>query len=141
MRLGQFVLFSTIALTLAIPAAATNRTRRGPTAAHKATARHSAKPKLVSQRTIDDERATQIQAALIKAGYLTGEPSGHWDALSEAAMGKLQGDNGWQTKLVPDSRALIKLGLGPSTASADAPGAPGSSLSAAPSSPLAQASR
>jgi hypothetical protein len=32
-------------------------------------------------------------------------------------MEKLQGDNGWQTKLVPDSRAIIKLGLGSSTAS------------------------
>jgi hypothetical protein len=28
-------------------------------------------------------------------------------------MQKVQADNGWQTKLVPDSRALIKLGLGP----------------------------
>ncbi len=67
------------------------------------------------QRAMDDERAAQIQTALIKAGYLTGAPSGHWDADSEAAMEKLQADNGWQTKLVPDSRALIKIGLGPST--------------------------
>ena len=59
------------------------------------------------------DRATQIQSALIKAGYLTGEPSGSWDSESVAAMQKLQGDNGWQTKLTPDSRALIKLGLGP----------------------------
>jgi hypothetical protein len=28
-------------------------------------------------------------------------------------MQKYQADNGWQTKLVPDSRAIIKLGLGP----------------------------
>ncbi len=28
-------------------------------------------------------------------------------------MEKLQADNGWQVKLVPDARALIKLGLGP----------------------------
>jgi hypothetical protein len=28
-------------------------------------------------------------------------------------MQKFQSDNGWQTKLVPDSRAIIKLGLGP----------------------------
>jgi hypothetical protein len=139
MRLGQLVIYSSIALTLAIPAAATTRTHRGPTSAHKTSAKHSAKPKLVGQRTIDDGRATQIQAALIKAGYLTGEPSGHWDAASEAAMGKLQGDNGWQTKLVPDSRALIKLGLGPSTASVSSLVSAGGSLIAAPSSPLAQA--
>jgi hypothetical protein len=53
-------------------------------------------------------------------------------------MGKLQGDNGWQTKLVPDSRALIKLGLGPSTASVSPLVSAGGSLSTAPSSPLAQ---
>ena len=35
------------------------------------------------------------------------------DGQSEAAMQKLQADNGWQTKLIPDSRAIIKLGLGP----------------------------
>ena len=28
-------------------------------------------------------------------------------------MLKYQSDHGWQTKLTPDSRALIKLGLGP----------------------------
>ena len=65
--------------------------------------------------TMGSERATEIQAALIKKGYLSGEPTGSWDATSFAAMQKLQGDNGWQTKLVPDSRALIKLGLGPGT--------------------------
>ena len=61
----------------------------------------------------DDTRATQIQTSLIKSGYLTGEASGHWDAGTEAAMQKFQSDNGWQTKLIPDSRAIIKLGLGP----------------------------
>ena len=62
---------------------------------------------------MDPERATEIQQALIKNGYLTGEPTGIWDAQSAAAMQKLQADNGWQTKITPDSRALIKLGLGP----------------------------
>ena len=59
------------------------------------------------------DRATEIQSALIKQGYLSGTPSGRWDSDSVAAMQKLQGDNGWQTKITPDSRALIKLGLGP----------------------------
>lgn len=65
--------------------------------------------------SISSERATEIQSALIQRGYLAGEPTGSWDSASAAAMQKLQGDNGWQTKLVPDSRALIKLGLGPNS--------------------------
>jgi peptidoglycan hydrolase-like protein with peptidoglycan-binding domain len=123
MRLGQFALISSIVLSLTIPAAAATHTRHS--ISGKSFARHAAKPKLtkvtrtIGQRTIEDDRATQIQAALIKAGYLSGTPTGHWDTQSEAAMGKLQADNGWQTKLVPDSRALIKLGLGP----ASSPGA------------------
>ena len=63
--------------------------------------------------SMSSERATEIQTALIKHGYLSGEPTGTWDAASVAAMQKLQSDNDWQTKLMPDSRALIKLGLGP----------------------------
>jgi len=65
------------------------------------------------QQKIDSERTQQIQEALIKQHYLTGEPTGKWDANTEEALRKFQGDNGWQNKTVPDSRALIKLGLGP----------------------------
>jgi hypothetical protein len=67
------------------------------------------------QRGIDPERATQIQNALIREHYLTAPASGEWDGTTEAAMQKYQADHGWQTKLTPDSRALIKLGLGPKT--------------------------
>jgi hypothetical protein len=42
-----------------------------------------------------------------------GEPSGVWDDETRSAMARFQNDNGWQHKVVPDSRALIKLGLGP----------------------------
>jgi len=83
--------------------------RRGPTSRSK----RSQPSKPTPQRTIDDSRATQIQTSLIKSGYLSGEASGHWDAQTESAMQKFQSDNGWQTKLIPDSRAIIKLGLGP----------------------------
>ncbi|HEY3771229.1 MAG TPA: peptidoglycan-binding domain-containing protein [Candidatus Angelobacter sp.] len=69
------------------------------------------------QQGIQPERATEIQQALIREKYLTGEPSGTWDASSQAAMVKYQGDNGWQTKEIPDSRAIIKLGLGPNYSS------------------------
>jgi len=74
----------------------------------------------LGQREIAPERATEIQTALIRAKYLSGTPSGKWDADTEAAMQKYQADHGWQTKLTPDSRALIALGLGPSTASNEA---------------------
>ena len=55
----------------------------------------------------------QIQEALARAGYLKTEPSGKMDAATKQALIKLQAENGWQTKVVPDSRALIRLGLGP----------------------------
>jgi hypothetical protein len=50
---------------------------------------------------------------LICEHYLTGEPAGTWNDASQKAMQKYQADHGWQSKQVPDSRALIKLGLGP----------------------------
>jgi len=65
------------------------------------------------QRGIDSSRATEIQQALIREHYMTGEPTGQWDSTTIAAMRKFQSDQGWQTKLMPDSRALKKLGLGP----------------------------
>lgn len=65
------------------------------------------------QKSISDDRTREIQAALIRDKYLTGEPSGQLDGPTRQALIKLQQENGWQTKIVPDSRALIKLGLGP----------------------------
>ncbi len=65
------------------------------------------------QQKIDPQRAREIQEALIRQNYMTGEASGTWDDTSQKAMEKFQADNGWQSKMVPDSRALIKLGLGP----------------------------
>ena len=128
MRFGSFALLLSVIVATAVPAVAASHKRRGPTAT-RVSSKHVKKSRIQSQRTIDDGRATQIQTALIKARYLSGEPSGHWDAQSQTAMVKLQADNGWQTKLVPDSRALIKLGLGPNTdaiANASSPMAPGS---------------
>ncbi len=77
--------------------------------------RHSRKGawKRHGQQKIDAARATQIQQALIREKYLDGAANGVWDARSEAAMSRYQTDNGWQSKVTPDSRALIKLGLGP----------------------------
>jgi Putative peptidoglycan binding domain len=66
------------------------------------------------QQKIDPQRAQEIQQALIREHYLSGQATGTWNEASEEAMRRYQADNGWQSKTVPDSRALIKLGLGPS---------------------------
>ena len=83
------------------------------------------------QQAIDADRVMQIQQALIREHYLAGDPSGKWDATTVAAMQKYQSDQGWQTKLMPDSRALKKLGLGPDYS--NALNANGSSFSDPPS--------
>ena len=76
-------------------------------------ARKSARSRKRGQQKIDSTRVREIQEALIRERYLTGTASGTWDARSQSAMQRYQADNGWQSKSVPDSRALIKLGLGP----------------------------
>jgi peptidoglycan hydrolase-like protein with peptidoglycan-binding domain len=118
MQLGKVLLSSTLLLSAALPSSAYTHARRGPTSPKLFNKRSKSGQKPAAQRGIDDNRASQIQASLIKSGYLTGEASGHWDARTEAAMQKFQEDNGWQTKLIPDSRAIIKLGLGPAQDSA-----------------------
>ena len=81
---------------------------------HKPTSKsHKGARRPRGQQAIDPERVTQIQQALIREHYLNGEPTGKWDATTIAAMQKYQADQGWQTRIMPDSRALLKLGLGP----------------------------
>ncbi len=121
MRPAFYTALSLALLCAALSASADTVQKKAP-ASHAAVKRTSsrshtkAKPRSkskISHAPMDTERATQIQTALIKSGYMTGQASGNWDTQSQAAMQKLQSDNGWQTKIVPDSRALIKLGLGP----------------------------
>jgi len=117
-----------LALAVASPAMATthHRANKTKTKAHTAArhtsskhSRHHARVKKAGawkrhgQHEIGDERAAEIQQALIREGYLNGSPSGSWDSQTKTAMQRYQAANGWQTKRVPDSRAIIKLGLGP----------------------------
>jgi hypothetical protein len=83
---------------------------------HRSSHKHRSRKHIAKshgQQKIDPARAQQIQEALIREHYLNGEASGVWDDGSQHAMQRYQASNGWQTKVVPDSRALIKLGLGP----------------------------
>ena len=93
--------------------AQTGATAHGTQAAHGT---RKGKPKARSprgQQGMELSRVTEIQQALIRTHYLSGEADGRWDERSKAAMHKYQADQGWQTKLLPDARALKKLGLGP----------------------------
>ncbi len=113
---------SAVALT---PAFA-SRSHRAPTAGHSKHKGHHVTVAHViqGQRQIDPARTREIQTALIQKNYMSGEATGEWTPETEAAMQKFQADNGWQTKLMPDSRALIKLGLGPNSLSGAAQGTP-----------------
>lgn len=120
MQFGKPLLFaSSMFLAMTSTAAlGAPRFHRGPTSPHLFRSRsQTAKPQPKKTAHIEAERASEIQTALIRTGYLTAPATGIWDAQTQAAMEKLQADNGWQTKLVPDARAIIKLGLGSGHAS------------------------
>jgi peptidoglycan hydrolase-like protein with peptidoglycan-binding domain len=144
------MLFSCARLTVLISAALivapvyASHVHRPPTSgqsssSHKPTqTKHHSSRRVRGQQAIQPERVTQIQQALIREHYLSGETNGKWDATTQAAMQKYQSDNGWQTKLMPDSRAIKKLGLGPDYSTAlnakDGNFAPPASASNIPSS-------
>ena len=147
------ITFALAALLVASPVFAT-RTHKPAVVAHsksghKLAARSKGKAKihkLHGQLTIDAARVGQIQQALIREHYMTGESSGEWDATTQAAMLKYQADHGWQTRLSPDSRALKTLGLGPDYSNAInardssfAPPAPASTIPAEQASGFAAA--
>ncbi len=102
----------------------------------QASSRKNGKHKMArGQQKIDPERAQAIQEALIREHYLSGQAAGTtWNQTSEDAMRRYQSDHGWQSKTVPDSRALISLGLGPSH---DHLLNPESAMTTAPESPRA----
>jgi peptidoglycan hydrolase-like protein with peptidoglycan-binding domain len=109
-----------IAAALVAPSAFASQVHRSSTnsqstTTHKlSTSKHRAKHARVrGQQAIEPERVSEIQQALIREHYMTGDANGKWDTTTEAAMQKYQADNGWQTKIMPDSRAIKKLGLGP----------------------------
>ncbi|MGA3373813.1 MAG: peptidoglycan-binding domain-containing protein [Terracidiphilus sp.] len=104
-----------LAALAAFPAFADNA-KHPPASSHPTHGAHKGKSKARrprGQQAIAPSRVMEIQKALVREHYLKVEPNGKWDETTKAAMQKYQADHGWQTKLLPDSRALKKLGLGP----------------------------
>ncbi len=100
-------------------AAAAHTSKKTSASSHSSTKSHGKKSKprrtrVRGQKNIDSTRTRQIQQALVREHYLNSEPSGIMDARTEEGLRRYQSDHGWQSKVVPDSRALIQLGLGPS---------------------------
>lgn len=115
--LMSMLLILGIGFSTALPAPA-KATNKSVAARHNSKSRHRHAKKKTSwkrhgQQGIQPDRAREIQEALIREHYLSGDPSGVWDSRTQEALVRYQNDNGWQTKITPDSRALIKLGLGP----------------------------
>ena len=118
-NLGLILLTAFATITHAVgvrsqhPASTTARSSSHVKSGHKSTTAAAAKShKLHGQQAIAPARVTEIQEALIREHYLSGPANGEWDTTTVNAMQKLQSDQGWQTRLTPDSRALKKLGLG-----------------------------
>jgi hypothetical protein len=126
-----------ISAALLVPSAFAANARHSPASGHAGTSTHKLshsrhKPRRArGQQAIDQDRVMQIQQALVREHYLTADPNGDWDSTTVAAMQKYQADHGWQTKLMPDPRALKSLGLGPDYSTAL--NANGSSFAARPS--------
>lgn len=99
--------------TSSTPHKSPTASKSGKSSSSKSKKKKSVKATSHGQHGIDQERTRQIQEALIRDHYLSGEPTGSWDQATKDALTRYQEANGWQTKSVPDSRALIKLGLGP----------------------------
>lgn len=118
-KFGAVAVTVLMGATLGFGASATSeKPSTNPTAKVQNTSHHthhakSRKKRVRGQKAIDSDRVRQIQEALIREHYLKGEPSGNWDASTQQALHRYQSDQGWQSKTVPDSRALIRLGLGP----------------------------
>ena len=60
---------------------------------------------------IPTERVTEIQNALIKAGYMDGPPSGQYDETTVDAMKQYQAKSGMRRTGMPSALALKKLGV------------------------------
>ena len=99
--------------SIANPAAAAQKSQ--PRSSQRRRLRHR------GQQQLAPDRIREIQQALIREGYLSGEPTGKWDAATTSAMRRFQKAHGYPETGKPDSLSLHQLGLGAETAGQSAP--------------------
>lgn len=111
-RIGMLWLAGIALLAGAILSPAQTSSTKSTTTKKTSTRKSHRKRRPRGQQKMDAQRVRVIQDALVREHYME-KTTGKWDDTTQAALRRYQGDNGWQNKVVPDSRALIKLGLGP----------------------------
>lgn len=82
------------------------------------------------------ERTEQIQSALERGGYYSGDPTGKWDSNTQESLRRFQSANGLPPTGKLDAISLQKMGLGSDVAGVSAPRAvtPSDSATSSPSS-------
>ena len=80
---------------------------------HQVAQRQRGRRRRYGQSRPEPKRIREIQQALIKVGYLKGSPTGRWNTATRNAMKRFQKDNGFRVTGLPESKTLMKLGLGP----------------------------
>jgi peptidoglycan hydrolase-like protein with peptidoglycan-binding domain len=109
-------------------------TAKKPAAKKKSTKHHHSSSRQPSQKAPLPDRISEIQTALSRDGYYTGNPNGKWDASTVAALQKFQSAQGLDATGKLDARSLQRLGLGSDVAGVSAPVAPPPPSTAAPAS-------
>ena len=87
----------------------------------KSSRRRYRAPRRHSQMAPTADRITEIQSALARTGYYTGDPSGKWDGSTVEALQKFQSANGLDSTGKLDALSLQKLGLGSDVAGVSRP--------------------
>ncbi len=86
--------------------------RRTGSHTHSARSRPTTGQQRLARLHLQPERTQEIQQALIREGYLQGDPTGEWDARTHDAMLHYQTAHGFPATGLPEAKSLMKLGLG-----------------------------
>ena len=100
--------------------ASTKSTKSKPGAKKKSRRKTSAR-RTPSQMNPTSDRVSEIQSALARGGYYTGDPTGKLDANTVDALQHFQSANGLDSTGKLDALTLQKLGLGSDVAGVSAP--------------------
>jgi peptidoglycan hydrolase-like protein with peptidoglycan-binding domain len=92
-----------------------------PTTRHHSRYRRVRRHHVTLPKAPSADRTDEIQSALERGGYYSGNPSRRWDANSQAALRRFQEANGLPPTGKLDALSLQKLGLGSDVAGVSAP--------------------